>query len=215
MKLYEIHDEDLPLLAKLVKQRLAKGEEVWLNINMPLRAIRVHHEGPILRLETKPNPSSLIQGLIGTDNVIELTYVKQDLPDDTQYKGETNLIINADTFEDLYMLKQFKHMGRSTWELVNSESVVKEHVDEMPLLLMLAKKIYAKGGTIFIRRHNNHGACSFEVSKLEHDDHGGVQIDFMDKRPVPASSYMQQMYIDPDDYVLSPIGDKDYVLEKA
>jgi len=116
-------DED-QLLLGICKQILARGEEIYMHINIQSQiasSIKYNHQGPVLSMRADEAPSSFQQAF-GFNRVVIIKYSKVGDVTGT-YKGFTEVIIPVEDFDARYSLKPFKHQGTTSWELLDNEAV--------------------------------------------------------------------------------------------
>jgi hypothetical protein len=117
-------DDDAPMLVRLVSQRIAKGEEVGIDLHVGSAAggrMRFRHVGDMISIELKHGVSKDVQRLTGgNENGIYIVYRKRIKP--------TTIVLDPTTFDDLYTLKQFDPANKEYgWVLTDAVEEGKRH----------------------------------------------------------------------------------------
>lgn len=118
-------DDDAPMLVRLAAQRIAKGEEVGINLHVGsagrVGGMRFPHVGDIISIELKHGVSKDVQRLIGGhENGVFIVYRKRHQP--------STIVLDTTTFDDLYVLKPFDPANKEYgWVLADAEEEGKRH----------------------------------------------------------------------------------------
>jgi hypothetical protein len=117
-------DED-QLLLGICKQILARGEEIYMSINVHGKGksgMKYNHQGTMQSLRSM-EATVAVQRALGFTKAVIIKYIKQGPDVTATYKGFTEVIIPVEDFDSLYSLKPFKHQGTTSWELLDNEAV--------------------------------------------------------------------------------------------
>jgi hypothetical protein len=119
-------DDDAPMLVRIAAQRIAKGEEVGIDLHVGSAAgghMRFRHLGDIVSIHLEHGVSKDVQRLTGGNaNGVYIVYRKQHKP--------RTIVLNPVTFDDLYTLKQFDPANKDYgWVLTDAGEEGKRHYE--------------------------------------------------------------------------------------